>query len=502
MKYCAIFYLVWSIFLQLQAQEHFNRIIDFGYQRNSIYAVHTEADKITIHGRVLPSDTVNIREIFYAELMHNGDILNFITLNRGSSMTNNLINDIVFQDGKYINSFHENKRAFLVQICDNTYEVVDSFINTLDPERPIQITEYFIDENQELWYSGVDSRIISNPPLVRETRVFITKWSDPSQHFEMKNPISKATGGNLVPMSQGYLFYTRAQNPGFPTPEGWGPESYFFKVSENGDIMDEIKTDPSDQLDAASDIFRNEDDTFIMCGLEAKKDPNGSGKVIRPIVYKFSFENGIEWKVNPYGPEWTSSYERLKQIIPSTDGEGYIVLGEDYITDSLGTYIAATLSKIAHDGSLVWVKYYNSGYNGIHRTYDVQTYLDGYIFVGDVFNLVDFPEDNTSFYGWMVYVNKDGDFDKLSSNIGIPLDVNLKFNLYPNPTADILYIKEDLDQGYSYDKLEIIDIIGQSMIKLPNKGKRIDISVLQAGQYFINFYEKGKIVGTEKFTKT
>jgi len=497
--YITVLFCILS-FSQTTAQEHFNRLIDFGYQRNSIYAVKTEESKICIHGRVLPTDTINARILYFAELEGNGEITNFVTLDRGTSLTNNLINDIAFQDGKYVSSFHETKRAFLVEINDNTYEVIDSFTNPLE-DSPIQITEYFIDDNDDVWYSGGYTKIISNPPLNIDTRIFITKWTDPSEHFEMKNPISKAPGGKLVPMTNGYLFYTRAVNGGFPTPEGWGPESYFFRISKEGEILEEIKTEPSDQLDVASDIYRNDDDSFVMCGLETKKDPNSSGKVIRPIVYKFSFEHGIEWKVNLYGSEWSTSFERLDQIIPTNDGKGYLVVGEDYTTDSLGTYNAGTLSKITDDGTLEWVKYYNSGYNAFHSTYDIQPYLDGYIFVGDVFNIVDGPVGNASFYGWMVYVNEDGEFDKLSSTTGNPIDKDIKFNLYPNPTEDILYIKEPIDQGYEYDYLVITNILGQREMEVHSQETSLNISVLRSGNYFVNFYSGGKLVRTEKFTK-
>ena len=498
--YITVLFCILS-FSQTTAQEHFNRLLDFGNKQNAIYGVNTNGSKINIHGRVVPSDTVNASQIFFAEVENNGDLMNFITLDRGTFMTNNLMNDIVFQDGKYISSFHENKRAFLVEINNNTYEVIDSFLNTLDPERPIQITDYFIDENQDVWYSGVDSRIVTNPPLNKDTRVFITKWTDPSEHFEMKNPISKAPGGKLVPMTDGYLFYTRAVNGGFPTPEGWGPESYFFRISKEGEILEEIKTEPEDQLDVASDIYKNDDDTFVMCGLETKKDPNSSGKVIRPIVFKFSFEHGIEWKVNPYGSEWSTSFEQLYQIIPTNDGKGYLVVGEDYTTDSLGTYNAGTLSKISNEGTLEWVKYYNSGYNAFHNTYDIQPYLDGYIFVGDVYNIVNGPVGDASFYGWMVYVNEDGEFDKLSSTIANPIDKDIKFNLYPNPTEDILYVKGTENQAYDYDRLVITNLLGQREMEVHSQVNSVDISLLKSGHYFVNFYNSGKHVRTEKFTK-
>jgi len=176
-----------------------------------------------------------------------------------------------------------------------------------------------------VWYSGTYFKVVSNPPLVNDSRIFISKWQDPSEHFEMKNPISKALGGELIPMSGGYLFYTVAQNPsGFPTPEGWGPESYFFRICKEGEILEEFKTEPNQQLGLANNIYKNNDDTFVLCGLEVKKDPYGSGKVIRPIVYKFSFEHGIEWKVNPYGSEWSTSFEQLDQIIPTNDGKGIL----------------------------------------------------------------------------------------------------------------------------------------------------------------------------------
>ena len=108
--YITVLFCILS-FSQTTAQEHFNRLIDFGYQRNSIYAVHTKDSKINIHGKVLPTDTINAQLIFFAELEDSGGISEFVTLERGTLLSNNLINDIVFQDGKYVSSFHENKRA-------------------------------------------------------------------------------------------------------------------------------------------------------------------------------------------------------------------------------------------------------------------------------------------------------------------------------------------------------------------------------------------------------
>ena len=485
----------------LLSQEHFNKLIDFGYQRNSIYAVHTEGSKILIHGNVLASDTANVNEIFYAELLDDASVSKFVSLNRSSYMTNNLMNDLAFQDGEYINSFHESKRAFLYKISEDYYEVIDSFTNPLNNDRPIQITEYYNDKDGDLWFSGGYSEIISNPPLVYRTKIFITKLIDPSISLEVKNPIPNASGGILVPMSTGYLFKTIVHNSGLPTPEGWGSENYFYKVSNNGIFSNLIKTEPSDQLGTWNDIHVNDDDSFIISGLEAKKDPNSSGKVIRPIVYKFSFEKGIEWKVYPYGPEWSTSFEKVTEIIPAMDGDGYIVVGENYTTDSLGTYNAGTLSKISTDGSLEWVKYYNSGHQAFHHTYDVHHYLDGYIIVGNVFNFEDGLPGEAHIYGWIVYVNNEGEFDQLSSDQVRNVKAELNLRLYPNPTGNTLYIKETIIEQEPYDRLVIANIYGQSVMEVYNLESHIDISSLQSGNYIVSFYKEGKQVGTEKFSK-
>jgi len=486
-------------YAQISAQNHFNSLVDFGYQRNSIYAVSSEDSVIHIHGRVLPSDTININEIFYAKLDSHGNAVNFNSLNRGKFITNNLINEIVFQDGTYVSSFSEEKTTILYQIVNNSYEIIDTFTNPLDLESPFQIFDFFYDDFDNISYTGGYLKVISDNPISYDTRIFINNFTDPSENFELMSPISEAPGGDLAQMETGYLFYTLDRNYEFPTPENWGAEVYFFKLNDTGQIQNTFKTEPTDQMHSVFDIYRNPDDSFIMSGREAKADTESSGIVQRSVVYKFSFEDGLEWKVYPYGDEWKTVTEELLELIPTIDNDGYIVLGNKVTTDSLGFYHAATLSKITNEGQLNWTKFYNSGHQAFHSPYDINYHLDGYVVVGDVANFETFPQGDATRYGWIFHVNKEGGFDVLSSSNDLNKISSIEISIHPNPASDMLHIAV---QDYLYfDRMTITDMNGRLIMEQRIVPSFVRLSTIDAGAYVLNLYKNSKMLVSRKFIK-
>jgi hypothetical protein len=85
--------------------------------------------------------------------------------------------------------------------------------------------------------------------------------------------------------------------------------------------------------------------------------------------------------------------------------------------------------------------------------------------------------------------------DEIECGEGIYTPQVANLNVYPNPTMDYLQIEADFNEAV------ITNIIGQeALIVRDVKAKRIDISSLESGLYFISLYNNSKYIGTAKFT--
>lgn len=75
------------------------------------------------------------------------------------------------------------------------------------------------------------------------------------------------------------------------------------------------------------------------------------------------------------------------------------------------------------------------------------------------------------------------------------------FTLYPNPTNDVLRIKQ---YGITGDTdVMITDQTGTTLMKgyLRDGLSEVDVSHFKSGMYFITIVQDGKILNTEKFVK-
>ncbi|MEO0132862.1 MAG: T9SS type A sorting domain-containing protein [candidate division WOR-3 bacterium] len=72
------------------------------------------------------------------------------------------------------------------------------------------------------------------------------------------------------------------------------------------------------------------------------------------------------------------------------------------------------------------------------------------------------------------------------------------FKVYPNPAGDVLWVEGDK----SFDRVRFIDVLGREMfIDVMNGDRKVDISRLPWGMYFISFMSKGEVVGNSKLLK-
>ncbi|KAB1064728.1 T9SS type A sorting domain-containing protein [Salibacter halophilus] len=69
----------------------------------------------------------------------------------------------------------------------------------------------------------------------------------------------------------------------------------------------------------------------------------------------------------------------------------------------------------------------------------------------------------------------------------------VQFKMYPNPAQNIIQI----DSYQEIDKLEIVDIMGRSFLQIENPGRKVDISHVKNGSYYLSVYSKGRRKGSK-----
>ncbi len=77
---------------------------------------------------------------------------------------------------------------------------------------------------------------------------------------------------------------------------------------------------------------------------------------------------------------------------------------------------------------------------------------------------------------------------------------NYKLNIYPNPTRDILNIELDDLFAIETATIKITDLLGQKVLDLEGS-RQINIKELPKGIYFLQLYNKQKLVAVEKILK-
>ncbi|MEI6021196.1 MAG: T9SS type A sorting domain-containing protein [Bacteroidota bacterium] len=106
------------------------------------------------------------------------------------------------------------------------------------------------------------------------------------------------------------------------------------------------------------------------------------------------------------------------------------------------------------------------------------------------------------------YVNDPSKACDEYNGVGINTNINEARHLkaYPNPTINFLNINFQNSSAIENYEIKLIDVLGVSQILNLNKSKeigeiRLDLRALQNGIYFLQVWDRGKLVGNEKVIK-
>jgi len=203
-------------------------------------------------------------------------------------------------------------------------------------------------------------------------------------------------------------------------------------------------------------------------------------------------------------------------IIPSIEGDGYILCGAGYYeipdcrTDTIDKCWAnpGIIAKVSNTGDSLWLRKY-FGVTGITESnilFDAEITPDsGYSFVGEAFTAWFGPTQGQ--HGWVLKTDKYGCLIPgcqlgTSIQIDLPKNNNDIIRLYPNPVSDYLNIIVNKEFNKK-TKIVIANILGESISTYSNieigSNYSIPTSNLKSGVYIIYALEGNVIIGAEKF---
>ncbi len=173
----------------------------------------------------------------------------------------------------------------------------------------------------------------------------------------------------------------------------------------------------------------------------------------------------------------------VDRIIPAVDGDGYIYIGSEHVSEGSDQYSNAIIGKINLEGNVLWnhrYRYYDTvpGYNGFHDIEPDQ--YGGYIVYGDII-INDFSIVPFFTRAWLMRVDVDGLMIDTTTNTTDPiLQGYHDFNVSPNPALSSIQLSKSLSN------LSVLDINGQVVMNVKGDSlEMIDVSELMAGVYII-----------------
>ncbi|MFM7683359.1 MAG: T9SS type A sorting domain-containing protein, partial [Bacteroidota bacterium] len=86
------------------------------------------------------------------------------------------------------------------------------------------------------------------------------------------------------------------------------------------------------------------------------------------------------------------------------------------------------------------------------------------------------------------------------ASLGINNEEKNKFNVYPNPTDDILTI--ELENMTGFHQIQLNDLTGKMIIsKEIENHEQLNLSLLNEGIYLLTILKDGEVIGIERVVK-
>jgi|GEM_PF-1023756 len=227
----------------------------------------------------------------------------------------------------------------------------------------------------------------------------------------------------------------------------------------------------------------------------------------QPTVLKLDTNLNVVWR-EPVGPKgYTSRAEGHYSLVESHSGDGYIYVGIDAAFDN------ARMGKISADGDSLWHYEISSfiGRDSIETELldDVIPTSDGYYTAcGRRFGARLKNDSINSFVQlWLLKFDDDGNIVNVGQRVStndVGEEEDLAIIVYPNPSADFFFIKQEEAIAYNY---KLYDMSGKLIASKQSSSEVASITILDMTSYASGMYHliiqdtKGNVVKQEKLVK-
>ncbi|MBL7921805.1 MAG: T9SS type A sorting domain-containing protein [Bacteroidia bacterium] len=352
---------------------------------------------------------------------------------------------------------------------DNGFLITGMFEDPINPNRTVLLIKTDINGN-ELWRKKIPKAI----PNLHDAKVIL------------QDSVTKKI------ITAGYQYVGNASSyTGYP--------SILILDSLGNKLSQHSYTGPG----LFTDLIQTKDKKFIAVGAEKQSLMVGALETYKSFAVKFDINT-------PYSPLWYLSHDKTTPSnafnTVSLTKNNDVLIGGTLDTMLLYNSPSVNLNRITRvnkDGFVVTDRYYNYNPFPINQSYYMSpmslnlTSDGGYISALQISNQTPNPYfivkyDSTLCDSSVFYCQTVG-LEELKSN-------NYKLKIYPNPAKDVLNIASEELLAIETTTIKITDVLGRSVLELQGS-QQINIKELKNGIYFLQLYNKEKLIAVEKVIK-
>lgn len=493
-----------------QSQITFNKYIDFQLYFTAITGIHATDSCYYVSGTILdtlPHPTGNI----FAKLDLKGNILYSKKLSSPSKTFETWFGGLEpTLDGHFLATGYAADATATKSILIKYNEWGDTIL-TKEYLNPLYPNETFmsgrdmisLNNNQYALLNGFNNNGGNDIAFYILDSLFniVKQFQYGTQYRDTALPLVKKDNNFIIGTSRGSL-NTISLNP--------RRQMHIFEINAEGQIIKEYLSPDTEFRNMPRAIVKTTDGGLIVATAKGYANTNSPHHTIiywENLIVKLDANYNLEWEKELSGTLATSSTV-LANLVKATDGTGYVTSG--YLWENVSFDEGAfevMLAKVSPEGDSLWIRYYNylDGYNYHPYPHNLEVTPDGgYIITGHANPMI---ADSTVNRAWLLKTDQHGclipDCHLISNTTEISDEPELQLQLYPNPTSDFLNIFIHSPAGVASDyEFHLIDVSGKIWRsfsnRYPEETMMLSVRDLPQGMYFLEVWQKGRILKTEK----
>jgi hypothetical protein len=499
-----IIFSFWFIALNAIGQKPFNYLYDFGFAQAGPRSIVELDDGYLVSGTSFV-DTFTFRQVYFAKHKYNGEVVNV-----GLWKNNNVVSGLYDQGSNNVIS-RTNQKTSIVGLRAGPlgYCILEanddlSDIDTLGCFIRF-INDNFIGMVDQIMIDNIYSGLLTNPDITAGLQLVKVDFNNNSREFEFID---------ISPEKKYIYFFSEIKY--MEDSDAYKVFGSYLLLGSNQDIIETglVVLEVSNDFNLTKEVFLpltitsggettniivdNQGNSIITTHEYIEVNEIDSRIHTRPTIIKLNANNEVVWQY--FSPNDFRNYtDNFIDLVESNNKDGYIVIGQTYDFDVSLDNIPL-ISKISTNGELLWERKVFSFAD--KKSTLVQGLLKDkfghYVVCGSNGGLTVNDTLDSFVQQWLFKFDDNGDviYDG-PSNVGELLNENIK--IYPNPTAEIIYIDQQIDNKITYELHDLNGHLLESHLAKGNNVFLFDIIDYSSGTYVIRAIDaNGQVLVIQK----